>query len=280
MKKRLFTFGCSFTNYFWPTWNSFLALSREWDEYENWGLKGIGNQAILERLIECIATKNLTSNDTVIIQWAGVYRHDILNSELGWANTGGLGHSKIFDQNWFNKFFDQEAYNFHTLIYIVAAQSILENTNCTWRMTSMDDLGLFDDAKFVQLGDNDVSLLDINPSWRNKYSHIFNRNKKNWVRYIGYDNSAQDATLHKWYDPNVDKEPWTDWHPTPKQSWIWAKENLLPSIGMKETRDQIKAVDEVEEFLKTLDKLDTSFIKLTEKFLWFKDQQNPKGYPR
>lgn len=32
---RLFTFGCSFTKFFWPTWADILG--QEFDYYENWG---------------------------------------------------------------------------------------------------------------------------------------------------------------------------------------------------------------------------------------------------
>ena len=279
MKRRLFTFGCSFTNYFWPTWNSFLALDDRWDEYENWALKGIGNQAIFERLTECIATKNLTSSDTVIVQWSGVYRHDILHSGKGWANTGGLGHSKLFDSSWFDKFFDQEAYNFHTLTYIVAAQILLEKTNCIWRMTSMDDFKFFDTTRFIETGAADTALMDMNPSWRNKFEHIFSKNKDNWIEHIAYDDSATSSNLHKWYDESVDKEPWPDWHPTPLQSWSWARNSLLPSLGLKETELQQETVEEVEGFLKNLNKLDTAFSKMIEKFNWFNNQQKPQGYP-
>ena len=43
--KRLITFGCSFTDYSWPTWADIIALDRE-VEYENWAIGGGGNQQI------------------------------------------------------------------------------------------------------------------------------------------------------------------------------------------------------------------------------------------
>ncbi len=40
---RLITFGCSFTDYSWPTWADIIA--RDLDcEYENWAIGGGGNQ--------------------------------------------------------------------------------------------------------------------------------------------------------------------------------------------------------------------------------------------
>jgi len=42
---RLFTFGCSYTNYRWSTWADCLAP--EFDYFENWGQSGGGNHYIL-----------------------------------------------------------------------------------------------------------------------------------------------------------------------------------------------------------------------------------------
>jgi len=71
---RLFTFGCSFTNYSWPTWADFLGL--EFDYFENWGVPGIGNVAIANRVTECFVKNNITPEDTVVIQWSNYLRND------------------------------------------------------------------------------------------------------------------------------------------------------------------------------------------------------------
>ena len=54
---RLFTFGCSFTKYTWPTWADLLGL--EFDEFENWGVSGGGNVCTANRVIECIIKNNV-----------------------------------------------------------------------------------------------------------------------------------------------------------------------------------------------------------------------------
>ena len=38
---RLYTFGCSMTSYFYPTWADILG--QEFSYYENWGEPGAGN---------------------------------------------------------------------------------------------------------------------------------------------------------------------------------------------------------------------------------------------
>ena len=57
---RLFTFGCSFTHWSWPTWADILG--REFDEYENWGQRGGGNVFIFHSLIECYKKNKLNKN--------------------------------------------------------------------------------------------------------------------------------------------------------------------------------------------------------------------------
>ena len=72
--KRLFTFGCSFTNYRWPTWAD--IVSQDYDYYENWGQRGGGNKYIYFSLIECHQRNNITADDTVMIMWSSQARED------------------------------------------------------------------------------------------------------------------------------------------------------------------------------------------------------------
>ena len=58
--RRLFTVGCSFTHFYWPTWADILGST--YDEYYNWGLSGLGNRAICERLAEISLTQKLTED--------------------------------------------------------------------------------------------------------------------------------------------------------------------------------------------------------------------------
>ena len=111
-KRRLFTFGCSYTSYAWPSWANFLSL--EFDFFENWGLAGIGNRAIAERVAECNARHHFTKDDTIIVQWTSHIRNDYyLNTESegsprGWKTRGSIFNyinGKVYDRRWVNTFF-------------------------------------------------------------------------------------------------------------------------------------------------------------------------------
>ena len=75
----LYTFGCSFTKYVWPTWAD-LLLSQV--DGENWGMCGGGNKFIFETLMECIIKKILRQKITLLL--CGLHLHvkiDILTED-------------------------------------------------------------------------------------------------------------------------------------------------------------------------------------------------------
>jgi hypothetical protein len=106
--KRLFALGCSFTSYAWPSYADFAGLY--FDEYENWAFPGLGNRALLERLSEIHTTKNLTKQDTVIIQWTNPFRNDTHKfSEGHWRTKGSIFNfinSDRYNRKWLDEFFD------------------------------------------------------------------------------------------------------------------------------------------------------------------------------
>ena len=144
---RLFVLGCSFSSYAWPTWADIIGCN--YDVYENWAHPGLGNKALLERLSEIIISKNLSKNDTVIIQWTSHLRNDWHstipkhNTDVGWKTSGSIFNSinhKLYNDNWINTFWDEKSYVMHTLNYINLAQQTLENIGCEWLMTSMGNI--------------------------------------------------------------------------------------------------------------------------------------------
>lgn len=71
---RLFTFGCSYTRYFYPTWADILG--QQWEYSENWGKPGAGNHYIFNSIIECLNRNEFTKNDTIMILWTSISRTD------------------------------------------------------------------------------------------------------------------------------------------------------------------------------------------------------------
>lgn len=143
----MFTFGCSYTRFQWPTWAD--IISKEFDEFYNWGYRGLGNRAIAERIAEAFVKHNINKDDTVIVQWSHTIRHDYIrtDSELNcrsiWKTRGNIfnEHNKnIFDSSWVKNFWDEKAYFLHTLNQIILTQQLLKSIGCRWFMFDCDYL--------------------------------------------------------------------------------------------------------------------------------------------
>lgn len=72
---RLFTFGCSFTQYMWPTWATIIGYDTE-AEMKNFALSGLGNVGIHHRIIEADMKYKFQPDDKIMILWSSFTRED------------------------------------------------------------------------------------------------------------------------------------------------------------------------------------------------------------
>ena len=137
--KRFFAFGCSFTNYAWPTWADYLG--RNIGEYYNFGGSGSGNMLIFQQFIQCMKKYEFTENDLVIIQWTNTTREDrYIDGE--WRRNGNLetqGDGLYKNKNYV---IDYRGMFFRDLGFISAAKKILEKEKCDWDFLLMVPLTL------------------------------------------------------------------------------------------------------------------------------------------
>lgn len=139
-QKRLFTFGCSFTSYHWPTWADIVGL--EYDVYENWGQSGGGNHFIFYSLIECIKRKNISSADTVAIMWTSPARHDAY-IDGKWVLSGGVYmNSHVFNDAYIKQWADPTGYYLTSASLVDATVKILKSIGCKFYFMSMTPMAL------------------------------------------------------------------------------------------------------------------------------------------
>lgn len=91
---RIFALGCSYTNYFYPTWPSILSTEFNKPVY-NLGMSGASNPFITSQLMQLSHYYDLTENDVVIICWSLHGRVSKLGMEYWdtdnqWYHTGGF----------------------------------------------------------------------------------------------------------------------------------------------------------------------------------------------
>ena len=139
--RRLFTFGCSFTYFYWPTHADLLG--EQFDELHNWGLSGLGNRAICERLSECIMHNKFTANDVIIVQWTDFHRYDWHDPDsfgefCNWR-TGGNIWSKPVEIEWIKDTWNEFSYTLHSMNFIHLGNALTKHLPCKVYHTSMID---------------------------------------------------------------------------------------------------------------------------------------------
>jgi hypothetical protein len=124
--RRFFAFGCSFTNWLWPTWADIVAS--HFDEYYNYGYSGRGNWYIYNMLLDADRTHKFTKDDTVIIQWSEWTRVDEL--------IDGYWTTAILEQK-----YEQDALN-RGFACMQIANNMLKYLGCEYYTMSLNDFDL------------------------------------------------------------------------------------------------------------------------------------------
>ena len=98
---RLFTFGCSFTSYMWPTWANIIAFDQQL-ELKNFAIAGMGNVGIMQRVLEADLKYKFTSEDKIMIMWTSWSREDKIIRNRYQCNGSIFSHNNYrwLRQNW------------------------------------------------------------------------------------------------------------------------------------------------------------------------------------
>ena len=132
---RLFTFGCSFTQYWrWPTWADYVG--RGFDHYENWGLCGGGNSYIFNSLIECHQRNQINPGDQVLIMWTNTSREDRYVGDR-WLEGGNVYWGTELGPDYVRRFACERGYLIRDLATMAAVKQLLTYWGCDWRWFSM-----------------------------------------------------------------------------------------------------------------------------------------------
>jgi hypothetical protein len=163
----------------------------------------------------------------------------------GWQTNGNAfsGLNKMnYNSQWYDRFFCEKSWLMYTLNAVSMTQNFLENTGCTWMMTSMGDLRKLGTDLEKQTLDYEKVIFsegknDEFPAWqrfpelRFYEDEIWNRYRDKWTPPINpYTVDRHD--LYWYYQAEHDKEPWYDGHPTPPQYQFWLNETLRPALHL------------------------------------------------
>lgn len=227
--KRLFTFGCSFTQYWrWPTWADMLG--QQWEFFENWGLCGAGNSYILYSLIECNQRNKITPDDAVYIMWTNTSREDRYVGDR-WLEGGNVywdGHP--LGPEYVKHFACERGYLIRDLAVIAAVEQLLDSWQCDWRFFCMVPLGKTNQEN--NLGYHPVRPSMPDPDVRELYQHTLQKISPSVLDVVFQGNWFTGDGIADCNDPKR-----RDFHPTPREHAEYIKQ-VAPELILDERCQQ------------------------------------------
>lgn len=128
--KRIFTFGCSFTNYYmWPTWANIISYEAIDSEVYNFGQCGGGNLFIAERIVAANQKFRFTDTDLIMVMWSTHSREDRYRDN-GWITPGNIFSQDIISQEFVKEWACIKGYIVRDLALMTAIKHMLAGLTC------------------------------------------------------------------------------------------------------------------------------------------------------
>jgi hypothetical protein len=265
--KRFFAFGCSSTNYIWPTWADIIG--EEIPYYENWGQSGAGNQFIFNSVIECDLRHSLNEDDLVIIMWTSCSREDRyvddewLFTTLKYIDNNWLlsiiekthqlkrsvvnelkNKEQVYGKEWMKKFANQgKGLMIRDFASIYAIQKFLNNTRCDWVNLNSLPLVIFDTRKIEKDGlAKKISFPEVQNRWvyqqkmlskGSSYRDEYLDGQEVIDLYQDLFPLIKSPLFEKVLDNKI-RPNFNDWHATPTQSLNYLNEVLPNNLSANE----------------------------------------------
>jgi hypothetical protein len=214
---RLFTFGCSFTNYRWSTWADCLAP--EFDYFENWGQAGAGNHYIFNSVMEADQRHNFSDGDTVVVCWTNVLREDRYTT--CWQTHGNAATNNYYNDSYCQKYITERGCLIRDLALIKGVIQFLKSIpGIKFKLLSMCPLLYPDQYKRTETEYHDIKTL---------YSNVLKE-----ISLSFYETVLRKDWELKWETNRMDL------HPTPAEHLTYLDTVLPGWVTKTETRAKIQ----------------------------------------
>jgi hypothetical protein len=159
-EKRLFTFGCSYTKYFWPSWANIIATG--FDQHYNCAQTGAGNYYAAEKLYEMHLKKTITKNDVVLIMLSSFNRIDIYNPKYKAFNLSGniYNSEHIYGEKFVREAWNDEHSIYNTWFMVKSMKALLDSIGCEYKILQAFDLLETDTREILKTDDNTTLLIN------------------------------------------------------------------------------------------------------------------------
>jgi hypothetical protein len=187
--KRIFSFGCSFTSYSYPTWANLIAYSYPTSKFYNFARSGAGNSFISARITEANNKFKFNEDDLILVMWSTFCREDrFLNNK--WLTPGNIFSQEEYDSKFIKKFADTKGYLIRDLSTIEITTNYLETLssdilnligvpfNYQNETNDIEEV-LFTYKKIIDKFPKSIYELEMNNEWPREIEFYFDWNLKN-----------------------------------------------------------------------------------------------------
>jgi len=230
--KRFFSFGCSFTQYHWPTWAN--IISKEIDESYNYGRTGAGNFFIYQSLIEAILKHKINKDDLVMVMFSNVTREDRFVKKDGWITPGNLYFQNEYDEKFLKKYLCDHGYLMRDLNLVSGCKFSLDSIGCDYKLMSMVPF----DSK--QSDGSKMSNIDYLLKF---YNDILTTLEPNVLDTV-FDGDWNTRSPRPTYQVHWQKQDYVDNHPTPNEHLEYLQKIMPNAVFSKETLDFVTDVNQ------------------------------------
>lgn len=235
---RIFAFGCSFTNYSWPTWANIIAFDLDIPLY-NYGMSGAGNQYIFNSIMQADNYYNFNQDDLIMVCWTNISREDRF-IQGHWQLHGNIYSQSYYDKDFVKKYVNESNGALRDFAAIKAAYEFIKFKNCQFHFLKMLDFEFFD--QWV-LKEESTTINAIS----NQYSKYLEKIEKSFIKVLwnndltikqneeakiasGYIDGHPNVVEHFTYLENVFEHDFTD---ATKDKVYNTNTNLVNSIRLQ-----------------------------------------------
>lgn len=236
--RRLFTFGDSFSKYAWPMWPDILAQS--FDYTENYGRPGCDNFFIYYNALSFLLKNELTSNDTVVIQWTEPSRLDYI-TKGEWRGFGS-GSAELLIKNKLGCFVSDDTIHFKSLFYIYSIVELLKKSSCKWLFLFLN---------------GDCLSFNEKLNLENQYTMNLSNFYKNEIAKFE-NNLISNVTFSEFTDPitvpiniKYGNSSYLDGHPSPAITFAYLRAHVFDKLNNLNISSMKTYSTNSENFLRT-----------------------------
>lgn len=227
MYKRVFTFGCSFTKFPWPTWADIISDDLQISGY-NYGLNGIGNVGIANRMLQADLRHSFTEEDLILVVWTGWTREDRFDKQ--WIAAGNVYNNSHYDKTFLEQHWRISDCIIKNSNAIITSNKLF-NINFQGHMNKFSTNYLSDDEKI----------------WYDFYN-----------RFLSWDNIFEEKGIYSEYHYND--------HPSIASHIEYVNQKIYPTLNLTLKNSTVAKFMELHEKLEKIENL--TQLKLQLKELW------------